>query len=259
MSDLASQIQASSNEALLPSENYRSTILDCASALRLNRLNVKAYYRSSLALNALSKFPEALDACNRGLGLSPSNAYFTTLLSDINSRSVARAALEKERALKESRLVKQKQTLAAALLARGITIRDSPHPPSLEDAVIHLAPDPLSPSSTLIFPLLLLYPLHAQSDFVKAFSEADTLAQHLAYIFPLPWDVEKEYRIGNVELYAETGKGAGGLIKVGRNVPLLEWVGCGKVVVVDGVVKVNVLIKGRANGWIQELKRKMGQ
>ena len=83
------------------------------------------------------------------------------------------------------------------MLARGITIRDSPHSPLLEDAVIHLVLDPLSPSSTLIFPLPLLYPLHAQSDFVKAISETDRLARHLAYIFPLPWDVEKDYAIGN--------------------------------------------------------------
>lgn len=240
-------------------ENYRATILDCASALSLNPMNEKAYYRSALALNALSRFREALDACQRGYCLFLSTGPFLKLLEDIKSRSAAATAVEKARAAKESRTKQEKQILKAALLARGISLRDSPNPPSLEDAVIHLSPDPLSPSSALVFPVLLLYPLHASSDFIKAFPETDHLAQHLSYIFPLPWDTEKEYTLGNVELYAETGKEGGGLLKVGKKVPLLEWAWGGKVVVVDGVINVNVLIKGKATGWIKEVKQRLGK
>lgn len=169
------------------------------------------------------------------------------------------AAREQDRVRNESRALREKQTLHAALLARGITIRASPSPPSLEDAVIHLSPDALSSSSTLVFPLLLLYPLHAQSDFIKAVPETDALAHHLEYIFPLPWDTAREYTAGAVELYAETGKQGGGLVKVGRKVPLLAWLGDGKVVVMDGVVKVNVLLKGRAGAWIEEVKARRGE
>lgn len=245
--------------ALIPTENYRSTTLDCASTLRLNPSNSKAYYRSSLALLALSKLPEALDACNIGLSLTPNSPSFSALLLKINKQSAALATREQERARNDSRALQEKRTLHAALLARGITIRASPSPPSLEDAVIHLSPDPLSSSSTLVFPLLLLYPLHAQSDFIKAVPETDALADHLEYIFPLPWDTAREYTTGTVELYAETGKEGGGLVKVGRKVPLLAWLGGGKVAVVDGVVKVNVLLKGRANAWIEEVKARRGR
>lgn len=245
--------------ALTPTENYRSTTLDCASALRLNPSNSKAFYRSSLALLALSKLPEALDACKIGLSLTPNSPSFSALLSKINTQSAALATREQERARNDTRALQEKQTLHAALLARGITIRASTSPPSLEDAVIHLSPDPLSPSSTLVFPLLLLYPLHAQSDFIKAVPETDALAHHLEYIFPLPWDTAHAYTAGTVELYAETGKEGGGLVKVGRKVPLLAWLGDGKVVVVDGVVKVNVLLKGRAGAWIEEVKARRGR
>lgn len=75
----------------------------------------------------------------------------------------------------------------------------------------------------------------------------------------MPWDTAREYTVGTVELYAETGKEGGGLVKVGRNVPLLAWLGDGKVVVVDGVVKVNVLVKGRAGAWIEEVKARRGR
>lgn len=222
-------------------------------------MNEKAYYRSALALNALSKFREALDACQRGYCLFLSTGPFITLLEEIKSRSAAATAIEEERAAKGFRIKQESQILKAALLARGITLRDTPNPPSLEDAVIHLSPDPLSPSSALVFPVLLLYPLHAQSDFIKAFPETDHFAQHLSYIFPLPWDTEKEYTLGNVELYAETGRDGGGLLKVGKKVPLLEWAWGGKIVVVDGVIKVNVLIKGKASGWIKEVKQRLGK
>ena len=127
----------------------------------------------------------------------------------------------------------------------------------MEDAHIHLSPDPVSPTSTLMFPVILLYPLHAQSDFIKAFPETDTIPQHLEYIFPLPWDTKHEYNVGNVEFYMETA--SGGLIKVGRKMSLLKALEGGKVEVVDGLVRVNVVLKEGAGKWIEEVKVRKGK
>lgn len=57
----------------------------------------------------------------------------------------------------------------------------------------------------------------------------------------------------------ETGKEKAALIKVGRKMPLLEILGGGRVVVWDGVVRVNVLLKGKAAGWIEEVKKRKGR
>ena len=57
----------------------------------------------------------------------------------------------------------------------------------------------------------------------------------------------------------ETGKEAGGLVKVGSRVSFLEALGAGKVVVVDGVVRVNILLKGKAGTWIEEVKARKGR
>ena len=122
----------------------------------------------------------------------------------------------------------------------------------MEDAVIHLTPDPVSPTSTIHFPLVFLYPIHAQTDFVKAFPETDTLPQHLEYMLPLPWDEKHEYSTNLVEYYMETSKG--GLIKVGKNMSLLKALSSGDMEVVDGLVKVNVVPKVRASAWIEEMK-----
>ena len=127
----------------------------------------------------------------------------------------------------------------------------------MEDASIHLSPDPVAPTSVLMFPVVLLYPLHLQSDFIKAFSETDTVPQHLEYIFPLPWDEKGEYSLGTVEFYMETG--SGGLIKVGKKVSLGKVLGSPNVEIVDGIVRINVLLKAKAAGWIEEMKARKGR
>ncbi|CAF9922062.1 MAG: hypothetical protein ALECFALPRED_002008 [Alectoria fallacina] len=247
------------NRALcnLEIKNYRSTTLDCASALRLNPKNTKAYYRSSLALFALDKVLEASDACARGLAIDPANGALKALAIKIEARQKSLRAVEQKKHKREQRTQKEKLMLNTALRARNIRTRSTAQPPDMEDASIHLSPDPVAPTSTLMFPVVLLYPLHLQSDFVKAFSETDTVPSHLEYVFPLPWDEKHEYRLGSVEFYMETG--SGGLIKVGKKVSLGKVLGRPGVEIVDGVVRMNVLLKARAAGWIEEMKVRKGR
>ncbi len=48
----------------------------------------------------------------------------------------------------------------------------------------------------------------------------------------------------------------GGMIKVGRKLRLLDVLGGGKVEVVDGVVRVFVVPRGRVEGWVEGMKGK---
>lgn len=48
--------------------------------------------------------------------------------------------------------------------------------------------------------------------------------------------------------------GSGGLIKAGKNVSLGKILGSGGVEVVDGIVRINVVLKSRAKAWIEEMK-----
>jgi hypothetical protein len=121
----------------------------------------------------------------------------------------------------------------------------------LEDAQVKLE-KPLDPTSELSFPVILLYPLDSQSDFIKAFSEKENISEHLDYIFPLPWDEKKEYTVNGVEAYMETT--SGGLIKVGKKITLGKILGSGKTEVRDGLVKINVVPKDKAAGWISDFK-----
>ena len=162
-------------------------------------------------------------------------------------------AIVQKKQEREQRAQKEKFMLNTALRARNIRTRNTTQPPDLEDASIHLSPDPIAPTSTLMFPVVLLYPLHLQSDFVKAFAETDTVPNHMEYIFPLPWDEKHEYTLGSVDFYMETG--SGGLIKVGKKMSLGKVLGSPGVEIVDGVVRINVLLKSRATTWIEKMRQ----
>jgi hypothetical protein len=219
-------------------------------------MNIKAYYRAASACLALDKIPEALDACQRGLEHSPENAAMKTLLSKIQTRESHLTSLENERQARLARERLEKSTVTNALKGRGIRTRKTDRPPEMPDAAITLE-NPLDVNSTLTFPTMLLYPVHAQTDFIKAFPESDNLLAHLEYILPLPWDEEGEYTVEGVECYIETAEG--GLVKAGKKLSLIKLLSSGKVEVVDGLVRVMVVPKAKASGWIEDFKKRRGK
>jgi hypothetical protein len=221
--------------------------------LKFNPKNVKAFYRSSRALLSLDRILEADDACARGLALDPENKPLKAVAQDIIKRNAQVAARKKAEMEREQKRRVEETTLRAALKARGIKTRQTDQPPEMEDARIQLVPDPADPTSTLAFPTVLLYPLALESDFIKSFNETETLGNHLDYILPVPWD-KILYTPKGVECYMETV--TGGLIKVGRNVPLLKILTSDNVEVVDEVVKIFVVPKSKAEIWVLDFKKK---
>ncbi|KAJ5174247.1 uncharacterized protein N7482_000124 [Penicillium canariense] len=237
--------------------NYRSCTLDCAAVLRVNPKNVKAFYRSSMALLKLDKVAEAEDAASRGLAIDSENKALQTAASKIADRKAQVERVVAKRKAEEELVRKQNLVLSTALRARQIRTRRTDQPPDMEDTRIRLVPDPLSPESSVEFPAVFLYPMEAQSDFIKAFSELHSIVDHLDYIFPLPWDTKKEYSINNVECFMETV--SGGLIKAGKKLPLLQILSGGKVEIVDELVKIFVVPLSKTGAFIAEMKaRKEG-
>lgn len=237
--------------------NYRSTTLDCAATLKLNPKNIKAFYRSAMALLKLDKIAEAEDAAARGLQMDPDNKALQTATSKIADRKAAVERTAAKRRAAEEAARKENLVLSTALRARQIRTRKTDQPPEMEDARIRLVPDPLSPESTVEFPAVFLYPMDAQSDFIKSFSEMHSIADHLDYIFPLPWDTKKQYTINSVECFMETV--TGGLIKAGKKLPLLQILSGGKVEVVDELVRIHVVPTSKSGAFIAEMKaRKEG-
>lgn len=191
---------------------------------------MKAWYRAASACLALDKVAEALDACQSGLKFESQSSALRTLMTRIDQRKEYLAALEKARIDQEARRRTEQATLRLALKNRMILTRSTDRPPEMPEAVIALE-DPADASSTLSLPVMILYPVHAQTDFIKQFQERESLNDHLSYIFPVPWDEEHEYTSENVECYMETREG--GLIKAGKKLSLLKLLGSGKLEVVS--------------------------
>lgn len=210
-----------------------------------------------MALYSLDKLPEAEDAASRGLALDPKNKSLQQVAAKIADRKATLERIAARKKAEEERIQKEKQLLSTALRARQIRTRKTTQPPEMEDAHIRLTPDPLSPESTLEFPAVLLYHMDAQSDFIKTFSEATSIQDHLEYIFPLPWDTKQEYTINSVDCFMETV--TGGLIKASKKLPLLQILSGGKVEVVDELVRIYVIPTSKSAKFIAEMKaRKEG-
>lgn len=224
--------------------------------LRINPRNVKAWYRAASASYALDKVAEAIDACQSGLQFEPANQALKVLLAKVEKRKDYLAELERTRLEKEQRARLEHMNLQKALKQRKIITRTTERPPEIPEASIALE-DPLDPDSVLSFPAMLLYPVDAQTDFIKQFREDETIIDHLSYILPLPWDDRNAYSSYNVECYMETTEG--GLIKAGKKLSLLKLLTGGKLEVVDGLVRINVLPKDEVSRWIEEFKFRRGK
>ncbi|ORY48133.1 hypothetical protein BCR33DRAFT_714556, partial [Rhizoclosmatium globosum] len=63
-------------------------------------------------------------------------------------------------------------------------------------------------TNTLTYPVVFLYPEHTLSDFIAAFHEQDTFADHIAEMFGPenrpPWDTQGVYVPEQIEVYFET-------------------------------------------------------
>lgn len=233
-------------------DNYRACWLDCTAALRLNPVNIKAYYRASKALLAVDRIEEADDMCARGLALDAENKGLKTVAESIIKR--AKFLDDKKKKEEERRLTTKRREMLVqtALKARNIPTRSTEKPPEMEDAKIMLVPDEDDPRSRLAFPTVLLYPNDLESDFIKSFEETHTVEDHLSYVFPLPWDKNGAYNLAGVTCYVETKDG--GLLKMGKKATLLKVLSTGKVEIVDQVMKIFVLPTSQADAWIVKFK-----
>lgn len=234
----------------LSMQNYRSCTLDCAQTLTLNPRNVKAFYRSAKALSAMGKMPEAEDAAKRGLAVDPDNAALKTVAAEIVERQAKLSAKQKAEADRQVRERRRQLLVKAAIRQRGVRMRTTPKPPEMEDARVQLVPDPDDANSELAFPAIILYPVDAQSDFIKAFGENDCMNSHLSYLLPLPWDRDAGYTQTGVECYVATEKGT--LVKLGKKVPLIKVLSMPSVVVEDELVRIFVLPKSKAAKWVKD-------
>ncbi|KAI9209518.1 uncharacterized protein BJ171DRAFT_418357 [Polychytrium aggregatum] len=249
--------------------NYRRTLNDCASALKFNPANVKAYYRSAKACLALDKYEEALDCCERGLLHDPQNKALVAEKGKVVKKMAERDEKQRRQREREALKKQQEERIKAAIELRGIRlITNAPKIDPDTEEVTKTAPHPLADehrvrfdagSDQLVWPVLFLYPEYHDSDLITQFYEDDTFAAHLAEMFAEPpqWDAKREYNPDTLEMYFETRmteeeikrnpkEAHPRLLKIGRDMKLIEVLSHPDFRVVDGVPTFFVVAGGSA-------------
>ncbi|KAL2916570.1 HSP70/90 co-chaperone [Polyrhizophydium stewartii] len=208
-------------------QNYRQVLNDCAAAIKLNRSNIKAYFRSVKALLALDRIAEGVDCAERALEIDPRNTAIQGELKKLRERKAVLDELEAKRRQREQEQREKEQKLKDAIAQRGYKMvqrriaddgdsdAESSAPPTRGSAHRALIEHPLASDHKITldpitlrlkFPVLLLYPEHSQSDFIAEFDEADTFYAHFETMFgdPAPWDPEHHYNPQSLDLFFET-------------------------------------------------------
>ncbi|CAB16559.1 Hsp70/Hsp90 co-chaperone cns1 [Schizosaccharomyces pombe] len=235
-------------------ENYRQVLNDCAQVLQRDSTHAKAYYRSAKALVALKRYDEAKECIRLCSLVHPNDPAILALSKELQKKSddFEKRESEKKRVAQEK--VIAAKTVLLALQERHIKTKTTEHPPDLGDAMISLSTFD-DPKSELFFPTILLYPLVYQSDFVPSVSENCTPLELLKTVFqsPAPWDVHQLYNPDSLDVFATTD--TLGLIKVGKNVPILKALTHPKVTLIDGLVQLHVVPHHLASDWISSWKK----
>ncbi|KAG1700931.1 Cyclin-dependent kinase 9 [Nymphon striatum] len=186
--------------------NYRSSLNDAASALTCKPDYIKAIHRGIQCCLKLSLFEDVISWANNGLSINPENKDFKEFKKDA-SRQLAVREVQRR---KKERQDKKDEAIINLIQEKGITLAndekisisplDSLHPAA---AGYRVRPD--VSNKNLIWPVIIFYPEHGQSDFIHSFEENSKVIDVLKSMFmeKPTWDVENKYVPNNMEIFYE--------------------------------------------------------
>ncbi|XP_005733162.1 tetratricopeptide repeat protein 4 [Pundamilia nyererei] len=248
--------------------NMRSALNDAAAAKKLKPDHLKALIRGAQCCIELRHFSEAIQWCEDGLKVHPTDKKLRELraAADKHKRAAERDARKAK--AKEKKLHGDKEALLNAIKDRGIKLvqpaRAQRSGSDSEDederspaAIAELSLDGLSSQEvtgaqvfvdeqgSLQWPVLFLYPEHQQSDFISAFCENSCFTDHLGVMFEElpPWDADRKYLPQNLQLYFEDEEKET-LYRVDPEMSLLKILQHKRYFVKAGTPSFIVLVKG---------------
>ncbi|GAB5591039.1 HSP70/90 co-chaperone [Umbelopsis nana] len=225
-------------------QNYGKVLRDCAKCLGLNDKNVKALYRSAKALYALDRMTEAIDCCDHALEVDPENK--AVIQEKERCQSKLDQLEEKKRKEEERQKKEEERKSKIDQMVKDRSIKFEVTDESVaKTAQIQIDEE----TNTLSWPVFFLYPEYKESDYIQAFNETNTFQDHLEVMFeqPAPWDVRKDYTIGNIEVYFENTTGLRPtLVKIGKKLQLGKILSHEKYKINNGVASFIILNKSGA-------------
>eukprot|EP00050_Salpingoeca_kvevrii_P020250 m.96353 g.96353 ORF g.96353 m.96353 type:complete len:394 (+) comp8788_c0_seq1:97-1278(+) len=225
--------------------NNRKVILDCMDAISTNSKNIKAYYRAAQACAKLKRFAEAIQWCDDGLVVEPTNAALSQLRTATVKDQSAAQKLQRKREREIRKQEKAEKKLSDAIKLRNITL-DGPIEETPTGAIVHFDENDL-----LVWPVIFLYPEFQQTDFIADFHEGTSFMDHFNVMFPeegpyAEWDTEHAYRASKLAIYYEIETGAlhNFQVKVDPSTMLLDVLRQDKFVVKSGTPNFHIVVAG---------------
>ncbi|VVT49883.1 uncharacterized protein SAPINGB_P002491 [Magnusiomyces paraingens] len=247
-------------------KNYRQCINDCKIVLtQFEPAHEKSLFRAGKAYLGVDRADEGMQLLQYGVEVVPDSKTLPGLLQTLTTRHNTKLELERKRREAEELKQTKKRNLEASIAAHKFTLlksantEDDSSSPLPSDVRIHLEDD-LNPASTLIVPVMFLYPVDMQSDIIQqADVDSTTINEYLQQLFGdelPPWVCEDNKNVSDysniktLEVYAQTD--SGGLVKVGKASTLAKVFSLEKPVVpiIDSVPRLYVVPKNKAKEWL---------
>ncbi|XP_058991465.1 tetratricopeptide repeat protein 4 isoform X1 [Mustela lutreola] len=204
--------------------NFRSALNDVTAARKLKPCHLKAIVRGALCHLELKNFAEAVNWCDEGLQIDAREKKLLEMRAKADKLKRTEQRDIRKAKLKEKKEQNQNEALLQAIEARNIKLisevadQDDDSDSEglgelflggLSSANLYGARLNVDEQGRLSWPVLLLYPEHAQSDFIAAFHEDSRFIDHLMVMFgeTPSWDLEQKYCPDNLEVYFEDGAG----------------------------------------------------
>uniref|UniRef100_A0A8C1C9H0 Tetratricopeptide repeat domain 4 n=1 Tax=Cyprinus carpio carpio TaxID=630221 RepID=A0A8C1C9H0_CYPCA len=243
--------------------NMRSALNDATAAKKLKPDHIKAIIRGAQCSMALRNYAGALQWCDEGLKLSPTDKKLQELRATADKQKVETDRDGRKAKIKAKKEQNEKEALLAAIKERGIKLlktKPSRHrcSNSASRALADLELEGISSQEAtgarvymdeqgvLYWPVLFLYPEHSQTDFISAFCENSSFMDHLAVMFGEelpPWDSERKYQPQNLQLFFEDPE-QGNLYQVDLEKSLLNVLQHQRCSVKSGTPSFIVLVSG---------------
>uniref|UniRef100_A0A8B9H2D1 Cns1/TTC4 wheel domain-containing protein n=1 Tax=Astyanax mexicanus TaxID=7994 RepID=A0A8B9H2D1_ASTMX len=200
--------------------NMRSALNDATAARKLKSDHIKAIIRGAQCCMELHNYAEALQWCDEGLRILPTEKKLQELRAKADKQ---KRAAERDARKAKAKVKKERTDRDALLTAVKVRVKssDSEEDDGAEGSAADMAELNLDGFSTqeatgakvyldeqgvLHWPVLFLYPEYRQTDFISAFCENSSFIDHLTVMFREelpPWDTDKKYCPQNLQLFIE--------------------------------------------------------
>uniref|UniRef100_A0A6Q2ZCN9 Cns1/TTC4 wheel domain-containing protein n=1 Tax=Esox lucius TaxID=8010 RepID=A0A6Q2ZCN9_ESOLU len=229
--------------------NMRSALNDAVAAKKFKPDHLKALIRGATCCLELKKYTDALQWCEEGLKLQPTDKKLLELRAAADKhKRVAERDARKAKVQEKKERSEREALLAAIKVSRNVKIKTSVlyNLDGLCSTEATGARVFLGEQGIIYWPVLFLYPEHQQTDFISAFSESSSFLDHLSHMFGEelpPWDTDRKYSFKNLQVFFEDEERES-LHQVNPETTLLKTLQHKRYFVKAGTPSFIILVKG---------------